>query len=109
MIAVVVMVGCGGGETKTCDYCKETDIKYLAEICKHCGKDPDGPNGSEMRLESYKEEAEKKRDKDAPSFWRRREEAFFILFVFVIPSALAVWWYAKGQRARRQKEDDDVD
>ena len=60
MIAVVALVGCGGGETKTCVYCKEPDIQHLAVICKHCGKDPDGPDGSEIRLESYKEEGEKK-------------------------------------------------
>ena len=29
-------------ELKTCERCKETDIKFWADVCKHCGKDPDG-------------------------------------------------------------------
>ena len=98
----VCVVGCS--KTKECQYCKETDIQYRAEICKHCGKDPDGLNGSEIRLERYKEEAEQKK---RGSFWSGEYPK--ILILFVIPSAIAIWWYIKDLRARRQKEDGDID
>jgi len=56
--AVVALVGCGKKdewpEFKTCERCKEADIKYWADVCKHCGKDPDGPNGVEKRAELMK-------------------------------------------------------
>jgi len=40
MIAMVVLVGCGQEEAKTCYWCKE-EIKAAALVCKHCGsKDP---------------------------------------------------------------------
>ena len=29
-------------EFKTCKHCAETDIKFSATVCKHCGKNPDG-------------------------------------------------------------------
>ena len=113
IIAVVALVGCGGGETKTCIYCKEPDIQYLAEICKHCGKDPDGPNGSEMRLESYKEEAGQggraKRNEHQTIFGWDKRTAFWSLILIVIPTTIAVCWYVKDLRARRKKEDEDVD
>ena len=58
MMAAVVLVGCGKKdewpEFKTCERCKETDIKYWADVCKHCGKDPDGANGVEKRAELKK-------------------------------------------------------
>ena len=41
-------------EYKTCKRCKEADIKYWAEVCKHCGEDPDGPDGMKVRAELNK-------------------------------------------------------
>ncbi len=58
LLALVMGVGCGEKrdvlELKSCYYCKESDVKYLAEVCKHCGKDPDGPNGKARRLDMTK-------------------------------------------------------
>ena len=51
-------------EFKTCERCKETDIKYWADVCKHCGKDPDGPNGPEKRAELMKIWLEEKRSSE---------------------------------------------
>ena len=58
MMAALVLMGCGKKdewpEFKTCERCKETDIKYWADVCKHCGKDPDGANGFQKRAELKK-------------------------------------------------------
>jgi Leucine-rich repeat (LRR) protein len=58
ILMAVAMVGCGKKdewpEFKTCERCMEMDIKYWADVCKHCGKDPDGLNGAERRARRMK-------------------------------------------------------
>lgn len=60
----MVLVGCKEEvipEHKECYYCKETDIKYWAKVCKHCEKDPNGPNGVKIRMELQKDYVQKKK------------------------------------------------
>jgi len=45
-------------EFKTCVRCQETDIKFWADKCKHCGEDPDGPDGAAKRAEYRRIEKE---------------------------------------------------
>ena len=68
-LIVLLALGCiaGCGKTKKCEYCKEIDIKYWAEICKHCGKDPDGEYGSRVRLNRMRERMEG--NDPSPSWW----------------------------------------
>jgi hypothetical protein len=46
LLALVLGVGCGGGDITQCYWCKE-DIKKGALICKHCGKTPN-ENGADQ-------------------------------------------------------------
>ena len=55
--------------------------------------------------------AEKKKS-DEDSLFGEKEDTIrmlLALILFVIPSAIAIWWYIKDLRARRQKEDGDID
>ena len=53
-------------EYKTCERCKEEDIKFWADICKHCGKDPDGIYGEEKRANERKIYSEAKQKEKKP-------------------------------------------
>lgn len=53
LTACFLFLSCGKEEElpefKACTHCQEQDIRFMADVCKHCGNDPDGPNGKVKR------------------------------------------------------------
>ena len=82
-------------EFKTCEWCKETDIKYDAVICKHCGKDPDGQEGENIRLERnlqwVEEMSEIKKMREADKTPNIPVQLPIILGVFVAIGGIIFW------------------
>jgi len=116
LLALVLGVGCGKKESdvlelKDCYYCKESDVKYLAVICKHCGKDPDGPNGKVLRLEMTKIANDERRQQlENQKKWTENTLGEWLSGLLIFGGSIFLFWrvlvhqYRTGQKELAEKE-----
>ena len=95
ILILVSFIGCskdkyaewpGYKEYKECVACKESDIKFWAEVCKHCGEDPDGPDGAFLRVSRRESQQEwlKEQEKLDSKPWHTSDEALSWIFCMLI-------------------------
>ena len=116
LLALVLGVGCGKKESdvlelKDCYYCKESDVKYLAVICKHCGEDPDGPNGKFLRLEMTKIANDERRQQlENQKKWTENTLEEWLSGLLIFGGSIFLFWlyfphqYRTGQKELAEKE-----